>query len=414
MSSANPTLLFVDDDADVLTSARILLGRNGWRMLEATSPAEAWSVLAAERVDVILLDLNFTRGATTGEEGFRWLADLRAHDADAVVVVVTGHSGVKIAVAAMKAGASDFVMKPWSNARLLDTLADALALRRRRGGTAPEATEPPPVLLGDSAAIEAVRDRIARVAPTGASVLLHGEAGTGKSLAARALHARSRRAAGALVRLDLRGATTDGAGVSGALRAAAGGTLFLDELAGLAPAAQAELVAQLDRTEARLISDTRSVEAARAAVRDDLMARLSVIEIRLPNLRERDADAVLLAEHFIRLFARRHARPPKPLDESAINRLIHEPPPGEVRGLRQAAERAVVLTEADVLTASDFAPPEAPPGAIAARADLNLARHEKTAVEAALRRHAHNVSQAAKELGLTRAALYRRMAKHGL
>ncbi|HEX3700700.1 MAG TPA: sigma-54 dependent transcriptional regulator [Phenylobacterium sp.] len=416
MSSETPTLLFVDDDADVLTAAQVLLGRNGWRMLQAKSPAEAWSVLAAERVDVALLDLNFSRGATSGAEGFRWLAELRAHDPEAVVVVVTGHSGVKVAVEAMKAGASDFVMKPWSNARLLDTLRDALALRRGRGQPAePAPAEEPVLMIGESPAIARVRDRIARAAPTEAAVLIHGPAGTGKSLAAQLLHARSGRAERPLVRLDLRSLAPDAAALGRALAEAAGGTLLLDEIAALSAAAQSELLARLDRgADVRLVSTTRDLVAAQAAVRDDLMARLGVVEVHLPPLRERGEDAVLLAEHFVRLFARRYGRPPKPLDETAIARLTSEPPAGEVRGLRQAAERAVVLTEAEILTAADFMPAEASGGVAAAAPDLNLARSEKVAVEAALKRHGHNVSQAARELGLTRAALYRRMVKHGL
>ncbi|THD80732.1 MAG: sigma-54-dependent Fis family transcriptional regulator [Phenylobacterium sp.] len=416
MSSETPIVLFVDDDADVLTSAQVLLGRNGWRMLQARSPAEAWSVLAADRPDVILLDLNFSRGATSGEEGFRWLAEVRAHDPEAVVVVVTGHSGVNIAVAAMKAGASDFVMKPWSNARLLDTLRDALALGRRRDQASEPATaEAPALILGESPAIARVADRIARAAPTDAAVLIHGAAGTGKSLAAQVLHARSPRAAQTLARLDLRSLVADPATIDKALADAAGGTLVLDEIAALPAGAQGELLAALDRgVDVRLVVTTRDLEAARATVRDDLLARLGVVEIRMPPLAERGEDAVLLVEHFVRLFARRHGRPPKPLDETAIVRLTTEPPPGEVRGLRQAAERAVVLSEADILTAADFAPAEPPGRAAAAGPDFNLARTERAAVEAALKRHAHNVTQAARDLGLTRAALYRRMLKHGL
>lgn len=413
MSSADPTVLFVDDDPDVLTSAQLLLTRNGWRMLRAQSPAEAWSLLAAERADLILLDLNFSRGATTGEEGFRWLAEIRAHDPAVPVVVITAHSGVKVAVAAMKAGASDFVMKPWSNARLLETLNDALAVGRR-GEPDAAPVEAPAVLLGESAAIRRVAELIARSAPTDAALLVHGPAGTGKSLAAQVAHARSRRAAGPFVRLDARSTLADAAAIASALADAAGGTLFLDEVSALPATAQAELLDRLDRADVRIISSTRDLEAARIAVRDDLMARLGVIEIRMPPLAERGDDAVLLAEHFVRLFARRHGRPPKPLDEGAIERLTRAPPPGEVRGLRQAVERAVVLTEADVLTAADFTLGEVAARGAGAAPDLSLARTERAAVEAALKRHGHNVSHAAKELGLTRAALYRRMAKHGL
>jgi DNA-binding NtrC family response regulator len=408
-------VLFVDDDRDVLTSAEVLLRRNGWRMLRAESPAQAWSVLAAESADVVLLDLNFSRGATSGEEGFRFLRELRAHDPAAAVVVVTGHSGVNVAVAAMKAGASDFVMKPWSNARLTDTLSDALALRPRSDHEPSAAPRQPAVLLGESPAIQRVRDLIARAAPTEAAVLLTGAAGSGKSLAAQALHARSGRAERPLVRLDLRSQTPDADALARALAEAAGGTLLLDEVSALSPPAQGALLDGLERgADLRLISTTRDPAAARAAVRDDLMARLAVVEVALPPLAARQDDAVLIAEHFVRLFARRHGRAPKPLDESAVARLAADPPPGEVRGLRQAIERAMVLSDAEILTAADFAPPEAAPGAVRAEPDLNLARGEKAAVEAALKRHGHNVSQAARDLGLTRAALYRRMLKHGL
>jgi DNA-binding NtrC family response regulator len=416
VSSDSPTVLFVDDDADVLTSAEVLLRRNGWRMLRAQSPAEAWSVLAAESPDVVLLDLNFSRGATTGEEGFRFLKELRAHDPAAVVVVVTGHSGVNVAVAAMKAGASDFIMKPWSNARLADTLSDALALKRRPTKAEEVASaEEPAVILGESAAIQRVRDLIARAAPTDAAVLITGAAGSGKSLAAQVLHARSTRADRPLVRLDLRGQSPDAAALARALADAEGASLLLDEVSALSPAAQGALLDALERgADVRLLVTTRDPAAARGEVRDDLLARLAVVEIAIPPLTAREDDAVLLAEHFARLFARRHGRAPKPLDESAVVRLTTDPPPGELRGLRQAVERAMVLSDAEILTAADFAPPDAAPAAARAEPDLNLARGEKAAVEAALKRHGHNVSQAARDLGLTRAALYRRMLKHGL
>jgi len=410
LSSESGVILFVDDDPDVLTAARVLLDRNGLRMLSARSPAEAWSLLVAETVDVILLDLNFARGATSGAEGFQWLAEIRAQDPDAVVVVITGHSGISIAVAAMKAGASDFVMKPWSNARLLETVRDAVALsRRRRGGEGGPAVDDDLLILGDSPAIQRARDLIARAGPTGAAVLIHGEAGTGKSLVARALHARSGRTGG-FARLDVRGAGADA--IAAAVAAADGGTLFLDEVGDLGAGEQGRLRDLLEAAR-----DVRLVAASRngaAGLRDDLLARLNTVEIALPPLAARGEDAVLLAEHFARLFARRYAKPPKPLDPAALDLIRRQPPPGAVRGLRQAIERAVVLSEGDVLTAADLTPPAAGAAAAPNAADLNLARSEKAMVEAALKRHGHNVSHAARELGLTRAALYRRMVKHGL
>ena len=419
LSSDSGTVLFVDDDADVLTAARVLLGRNGYRMFTAQSPAEAWSVLAAEAVDVILLDLNFSRGATSGAEGFEWLAEIRAQDRDAIVVVVTGHSGVNIAVAAMKAGASDLVMKPWSNARFLETVRSAHALRTRRRRAAGEGAatvDEDLLIVGESPAIQRVRDRINRTAPTGAAVLLRGEAGSGKSLAARVLHARSGRAARPFVRLDARGLApeTAAAALARAAAEADGGTLFLDEVAALSGAAQAELLALVERgADLRLVSATRAGADGLSDLRDDLRGRLDTVEIMLPPLAERSDDAVLLAQHFERLFAHRYGRPSKPLAADAVQRLRDQPPAGGVRGLRQAVERAVVLSEGDSLSAADLAPPAVIVEG-AAVSDLNLARSEKAIVEAALKRHAHNVSQAAKELGLTRAALYRRMVKHDL
>ena len=422
LSSDLGAVLFVDDDADVLASAQVLLGRNGYRMAAARTPTEAWSVLATQAIDVILLDLNFTQGATSGAEGFQWLSEIRARDPDAVVVVVTGHSGINVAVQAMKSGAADFVMKPWNNARFLETLGAAHAVRRqrRRAGAGAEraaAPEDVPPIIGESAAIQRVRGLIDRAAPTDASVLIHGEPGSGKTLAARTIHARSARGSGPFVTVDGRSLSTETArpALRQAVADAAGGTLLLDEIAGLAPAVQSELLAAFDAgRDVRLVSTATGGRGALAGMRGDLLARLETLEVFLPPVAERGGDAVLLAQHFVRLFAHRYGREPKPLDASALESLQARPPAGEVRGLRQAAERAVVLSQGPRLTAADFAPPAAHDPAAPSGGDLNPARSEKAAVEAALKRHAHNISQAAKELGLTRAALYRRMVKHGL
>ena len=271
------------------------------------------------------------------------------------------------------------------------------------------------LLVGDSPPIKRVRDLIARAAPTGAAVLIHGEAGTGKDLVARLLHARSGRP-GELMRVDVRGLGDDAPDAIGeAALEAHGGTLFLDEVADLSTPAQARLLAVLDAApDLRLISATRRGGEGLIRLRDDLLGRLNTVEIVLPTLTARGDDLTLLLEHFVRLFARRYGRPPKPLDTSAVEMLRVQPPVGQVRGLRQAAERAVVLSEGDVLTAADFAAPTPGAASPAGAPDFNLSRSERSMVEAALKRHGHNVSQAARDLGLTRAALYRRMVKHGL
>src|SRR5258708_4226315 len=361
LSSDLGAVLFVDDDADVLASAQVLLGRNGYRMVEARTPTEAWSVLATQPIDVILLDLNFIQGATSGAEGFEWLREIRARDPDAVVVVVTGHSGINVAVQAMKSGAADFVMKPWNNARFLDTLEAAHAVRRQRRvvPAEPRAADDLPPIIGESAAIQRVRALIDRAAPTDASVLIHGEPGSGKTLAARTVHARSARAAGPFVTVDGRSLSADAArpALRQAVADAAGGTLGLDEIATLPPLVQSELLAALEAgDDTRLVSTATGGRDALAGVRGDLAARLSTVEVFLPPVAERDADAALLVHHFVRLFSHRYGRDPKPIEASAFEALQTRPPAGEVRGLRQAAERAVVLSQGPRLTAADFAP----------------------------------------------------------
>jgi DNA-binding NtrC family response regulator len=379
-------VLVVDDDADVQQAAGLLLGRHGFHVSMAAQPAQLWSVLAGTPVpgpvDVILLDLNFSRGAVSGAEGFDCLAQIMAHDASAVVVVVTGHSGINIAVQAMRAGASDFVMKPWNNARLLATLEVALALRRRRlddaqapGGRAgaEAAGGDENLLLGESAAMDRVRALIRRAAPTQASVLIWGAAGTGKSLIARTLHRQSPRAGGPFVCVDLFALSSDEGGPIG-----------------------------------------------RDGVRADLLFRLNTVEIAVPPLGARDGhgvgDARLLAEHFLRLFADRHGRPQKPLSPQAAEAITATTWPGEVRGLRQAMERCVIFSDGLVYEAADVHAQGMVPAGDPTAVDPSpsLADTERALVAAALNRAGFNVSHAAKALGLTRAALYRRMAKHGL
>ena len=435
-STPKDHVLFVDDDPDVLKAAGLLLNRHGLRMTEARSPAEAWSVLAAEPVDAILLDLNFARGATAGDEGFQCLDDILARDPHAAVVVVTGHSGINIAVAAMRAGASDFVMKPWNNDRLITTINTALETRRQRlkaanannraAASTPDVWMDSAPLLGESPAIQRVRDLVRRAAPTDASVLIHGEAGTGKTLITRNLHLQSARAAGPFVPVDLAGLSTAEAETAlfGAVEQARGGTLLLKEVAALAPVLQIKLLDLLDsrRTgisalDVRVLAATRQREALTGpqGLRDDLFYRLNTVEILAPPLRERGGDALILARHFLHLYAQRYGRPVKTLAPEVIETIVESPWPGDVRALRQAMERCVIFAEGESYRLSDLALTETQPTPAApARSDLNLVESERTLISRALKRHNFNVSHAAKELGLTRAALYRRMAKHGL
>jgi DNA-binding NtrC family response regulator len=427
LSRASHHVLFVDDDADVQTAARLLLGRHDLRVSEARNPAQAWSVLAAEPVDLILLDLNFTRGATSGAEGFKCLTQIMSHDPGAVVVVVTGHSGVAVAVEAMRAGASDFVMKPWRNDRLVETLKRALAAGEQKRGAGParaiDAADPP--LLGDSPAMHKVRDLIRRSAPTHASVLIHGAAGVGKSLMARTLHRQSSRVSGPLAVVDLADLSAPAAraalfgedGAPGVFETARGGTLVLDEVCELTPALQGRLLAALKtQTAVRVIATTQRRREAlleRGGLNHDLLYLLNTVEIAAPSLNARGDDARLLAEHFARVFALRHGRAAKPMTDAALAAIAAHPWPGDVRALRQAIERCVIFTEGDRHDVGDIPFPDAVDGAPAVTA-LNLLQSERAMVSAALKTNSFNVSHAAKQLGLTRAALYRRMAKYGL
>jgi DNA-binding NtrC family response regulator len=356
------------------------------------------------------------------------LRELIAHDPDASVVVITGHSGIAVAVAAMRAGAADFVMKPWNNDRLVATLSEAVKLRRERRSALPnegaasalgaETLKP----IGESQGLQRALDIARRAASTPAPVLLLGEAGTGKSLFAQMIHRQSPRSSAPFTVIDLAALASAGdAALEAVLHGAdPAGTVFLDEVGSLPLGLQGRLIAALSRQPGfRLIAATRKtrLQLQEGCLQADLLYRLNTVEIFLPPLRDRGDDCGLLADHFVRLFAARYGRAAITLSEPARTMIVSAPWPGNVRELRQAMERAVVLAQSTVLQPADVqvaGPAEEAYGNVVAGGDMTLAMSEKAIVAAALRRHGFNVSHAAKELGLTRAALYRRMARHGL
>jgi DNA-binding NtrC family response regulator len=455
----------VDDDPDILLSARLLLRDLFNEVATFEAPADAMPSLVTEGADVILLDANFGRGATNAAEGFHWLGEYLKHDPQAVVVMITAHGGVNIAVEAMKRGATDFVSKPWSNERLLATVRTAASLRTSRQAVATErkravaiaapaaGAETP--LLGTSAAMRRVYQLIEKAGPTEANVLILGENGTGKELVARELHRRSRRADHVMVSVDLgavaenlfdselfghvKGAFTDARGDRvGRLQAADGGTLFLDEVGNLPLHLQPKLLTALEQRRIVPVGANKAVDidvrviaatnlpperlADEALFRQDLLFRLNTVEIELPPLRERREDIAVLIDHYVGLYSRKYGKPARRIPAEVMAALEAYDWPGNVRALRHASERAVILAADSAFTADDFslsrgAQPRAmttPPPANAAADDLNLERAEKQMVEQALKKHAYNISLAAAELGLTRASLYRRMDKHGL
>ena len=455
------TALIIDDDADVALSARLLLRPVFAKVIVAHDPAAIAELLAAHDPAVILLDMNFSRGASSGAEGFKALTAIRAIDPAAVIVVITAHGGVNIAVEAMKRGASDFVTKPWDNDRLIATVTSAAALgASRRSASIAEArvaelaatARPESPLLGHSPAMRQVMALLDRVAPTDANVLILGENGTGKELIARELHARSRRAARPFLGVDLgsvaeslfdselfghvKGAFTDArTDRIGRFQAADGGTLFLDEIGNLPLTLQPKLLTALEQRQVtpvgsnrpqcfdvRIVAATNIAPAALAderRFRPDLLFRLNTVEINLPPLRERAGDVGVLLDHFLGFYARKYNKALPVLPPELGARLADYDWPGNVRALRHAAERAVILATGSRFVDDDFPlPKRAVPVLVStpndASADMNLERSERRIIERALQKHAWNISTAAAELGLTRASLYRRMEKHGL
>lgn len=404
-------MLVVEDDADVRGAAVLLLRRHGLQVREAAAPAAALAAVAAEPIDAVLLDLNFRRGATGGEEGLACLADLRAAAPNTVVVVVTAHSGVAMAVAAMRAGAAEFVTKPWSNRRLAAVMEAAAERGRaeRRAASVPDGE----AWLGESASAGRVRDLVRRAGPLDASVLVWGPAGAGKSLIARLLQAASSSAGERVAEIDLRAH-----GVEPALEAlgrADATVVVLQAVEAMDGPAQAALAGALARSSsARVVAQSRQTPSAlRDLIGGELFYGLSALEIEAAPLHRRDADPALLAAHWLDLVARRRGSPPRTLPAETSAMLTGRAWPDDARGLRLMVERAALMGEGPVR------PEELDgDGAAVARAapasDLNLLRGERAIVEAALKRWSFNVSHAARELGLTRAALYRRMAKHGL
>jgi DNA-binding NtrC family response regulator len=451
-------ILIVDDNEDILHAARLLLKRHFASVQTLEDPSKLGVLVRKNSFDVLLLDMNFTAGADDGAEGLARLAEVLAIDPQAVVVMVTAHSDVDLAVDAMKKGAADFVTKPWENERLLATLMAALNLRRSRLETAElrqrnsglaAATHVESGMIGTAPAMVKVFGAIRRTAPTDANVLILGENGTGKELVAREIHRLSRRAGEVFLRVDMgalspqlfeselfghrRGAFTDAKqDRTGFFRAATGGTLFLDEIGNVPLHLQSKLLTALERREVvpvgaekperidvRLICATNLGKdrlADENLFRQDLLYRINTVEITLPGLRERTEDIPLLLAHYAALYAQKYNLAPKRLSAVLIDRLSAWPWPGNVRALRHAVERAVILSDGDMLDAGDFPMADADREPLAeTSADISrLDAVEKATIVRALERHKNNVSRAAEALGLTRTSLYRRMEKYGL
>ena len=452
-------ILIVDDREDILIATRLLLKKH-YGLVKTTSDPNLIETLVVEhQFDVIVLDMNFTQDAISGQEGFDWLKTILSLDPSIVVIMMTAYADIKLAVEAIKAGASDFITKPWQNDQFLASMAAAFqhssskkavdSLTRQRQGLNQEINGEKPIFIGESDEMEKVFDTIDKAAKTDANILITGESGTGKELVARAIHVASTRANNTFINIDMgaiteslfeselfghkKGAFTDAkADRIGRFELAKGGSLFLDELANLPLNQQAKLLTALQNRQItpvgsmkaididiRLISATNDnlYEAVNSGrFRQDLLYRINTIEIRLPPLRERKADIPLLIDYYLTYFCNKYQRE-LIINASDIQRLSRYTWPGNVRELRHAIERAVILTDADRLDISNIisTPLKQELSVQGSEEDIfDLEKVEEKTIAKALSHFKGNVSQSAKALGLTRGALYRRLDKYEL
>jgi DNA-binding NtrC family response regulator len=453
-SAANPPrILVADDQPDVVEALRLLLKAEGYDIVTAASPAGILAGIDDADLDVVLIDLNYARDTTSGQEGLDLLSHVQALDSTLPVVVMTAWGTVELAVEAMRRGARDFVRKPWDNERLLTILKTQVELGRAlRRGERLEAenrllrSEDRPPLIADAATMQPVLQLIARVGPSDANVLILGENGTGKGMVAQALHSVSRRATRPLVTINaggvsegvfeselfghVRGAFTDAkAERVGRFELADAGTLFLDEIANVPLSQQAKLLRVIETGEFERLGSSRTIRvnvrvisATNADVREevnagrfrqDLLFRLNTIEIHLPALRERREDIPVLATHFLQRHARHYRKRLVGFDPPAIQALLDHTWPGNIRELSHAVERGVLMAQGNVVRASDLGLRTSRDNA-ARLDDMSLEEVEAFLIKKAMSRVDGNVSQAAKALGLSRSALYRRLQRYGL
>ena len=448
-----PCILVADDQPDVLEALRFLIKGEGYLAVPVNSPAAVIDEVESRDFDAVLMDLNYTRDTTSGQEGLDLLNRIQLLDTTLPVIVMTAWGSVELAVEAMRRGARDFIQKPWDNARLSAILKTQIELGRalRRGQRLEEENralraERFPQLVAQSAAMRPVLDVISRVGPSDANVFITGENGTGKGLVALTLHSVSMRSTRPLVTVNtgglaegvfeselfghVKGAFTDAKSDRvGRFEMAEGGTLFLDEIANISQGLQSKLLRTLEtgefervgssktrRVDVRVLSATNAdiaKEVAEGKFRQDLLFRLNTIELRLPPLRDRREDIPILAAHFLRQHAEHYRKPLTGFDESAIKALLAHAWPGNVRELDHAVERAVLMAQGDVVRAVDLglrAGREGPPKL----EEMSLEDVEALLIKKALARFSGNVSHAANALGLSRSALYRRLQRYGL
>ena len=451
-------ILIIDDDEDILQAVRLYLKKHFSLVHADNNPDSLPTLLKNESYDVILLDMNFAKGATSGKEGFHWLNTILEIDPSSVVILITAYGDVEMAVKAIKEGATDYVLKPWQNEKLLATLSAAMNLRSSRKEASSlrliqkqlsaDMDQPFHDFIGISRPMTDVFTTISKVARTDANILILGENGTGKELVARELHRQSSRAEQIFISVDIgalsetlfeselfghtKGAFTDAKEErAGRFEVASGGTLFLDEIGNIPLALQAKLLRVIETRKVTRLGSNKSVDidvrlicatnlpldelAVENKFRQDLLYRINTVEIHLPPLRDRVEDIPSLAEHFLKMYTKKYNKPSMRISVSGIKKLEKYSWPGNVRELQHAIERAVILSESRALQPTDFLFPQKEIREDGMVFDgFNLEDVEKSIIRRVISKHGGNISQAARELGLSRTSLYRRLEKYGL
>ncbi len=445
-------ILAIDDDVDVLTAVRLLLKTEAKEIVTEKNPENIPALLATQNFDVVLLDMNFKASINTGNEGIYWLKRIKESKPETAIIMITAYGDIDLAVRSLKEGASDFVVKPWHNEKLISTIKDALKSKGILKGKAETSLQNNSIigkeLLGESEAMNDIFYKIDKIAPTDANILILGENGTGKDLIAKAIHQKSLRANKPFVKVDVgaltetlfetelfghkKGAFTDAKeDRAGRFETANGGTLFLDEIGNISLSQQAKLLSVLQNryitrlgentplpVDIRLICATNvpiTELAKESRFRKDLIYRINTVEIIVPPLRKRSDDIIMLANHFAEIYSDKYLKPKMSFDGAALNKLLHHNYPGNVRELQYTIERAIIMSDEDCLTAKDliFSPIEASVEEYGEADDeTNLSTVEKNIILRVIEKHNGNITKAAKELGLTRTALYRRLSKY--
>ncbi|MFT4738581.1 MAG: two-component system response regulator HydG [Cyclobacteriaceae bacterium] len=452
-------ILIIDDDEDVLLAAKMLLKKHAREVLIEKNPKKIPFLLNNDSYDIILLDMNFSKDITSGKEGFYWLEQILDKDPQAVVILITAFGDVEMAVKALKAGATDFVLKPWQNEKLLATLSSATRLKESLKEVSQLKQSQKQLqedsnlafkdIIGTSDEIRSVFNIIDKVAATDANILILGENGTGKELVARAIHQKSLRKDNVFINVDMgaiteslfeselfghkKGSFTDAKEErAGRFEVAHSGTLFLDEIGNLNLPLQSKLLTVLQQRQVTRIGsniamdiDIRLICATNMPIydmvsdgtfRQDLLYRTNTVEIQLPPLRDRVSDIPLLADHFVKMYSHKYRKNISGVSANAVKKLQKYSWPGNIRELQHALERAIIMSDNDQLMPDDFFfLMQKPDSAMSMEADsFNLDEVEKNVIQKAINKQNGNISKAAKDLGLTRASLYRRLEKYGL